>query len=230
LGSAFEARSRGCASLGCGVTTRRFASAWRKAVQNARDGVIGEVPDIQWRAHVACWCASNALRLDGDFVDCGVATGLLAGTICDFLQFQAITKTYWLFDTWSGLPIERFQGQARERAERTNQANYKEIFHIAQRNFAGYPNAKLVRGILPDTLSAVKIEKISYLSIDLNDALSEDQVIRELWPKIITGGFVLLDDYGFAGFEEQHEMWDRFAVDMNRTILTLPTGQGLLLK
>ena len=66
----------------------RFSAAWRKAVEGNVEGWRGNVPDIRWRAHVACWAASHALTLDGDFVECGVHTGLLSLTVCNYLDFN----------------------------------------------------------------------------------------------------------------------------------------------
>ncbi len=44
------------------------------------------------------------------------------------------------------------------------------------------------------------------------------------------GALVLLDDYGFYNHIEQKKAFDIFAKKKNVEILTLPTGQGLLIK
>ena len=42
---------------------------------------------------------------------------------------------------------------------------------------------------------------------------------------------MLLDDYALGEeFAEQKRCWDKFAKDKNLEILTLPTGQGLIIK
>jgi hypothetical protein len=51
----------------------KFVAAWDKTVQLSVEGWHGNVPDIRWRAHVACWAAKQALTLKGDFVECGAA-------------------------------------------------------------------------------------------------------------------------------------------------------------
>ena len=80
------------------LTEPSFAPRLGQGVQARQEGHDGKIPDIRWRAHVAMWCASNALRLDGDFVECGVHTGLLSVTVCEALQFATAPKTFWLFD------------------------------------------------------------------------------------------------------------------------------------
>jgi len=224
---------------GVGVSSRNlsfltqpdFVAAWDKAFKLGQEGHDGKIPDIRWRAHVAVWCASNALRLEGDFVECGVHTGLLSVTVCEALRFAAVPKTFWLFDTWSGIPIETLSGKERLHAEELNAHKFgKDVYALAKRNFAPYPNVKLARGILPDSLEAADIQKVAYLSIDLNNSVAERGVIERLWPKVTTGGMILLDDYGSRGFAPQHDMWDEFARSVNRKIMTIPTAQGLLIK
>ena len=41
---------------------------------------------------------------------------------------------------------------------------------------------------------------------------------------------MILDDYGFATYEEQTRAMNAFAAKRGVKIATLPTGQGLLLK
>jgi hypothetical protein len=41
---------------------------------------------------------------------------------------------------------------------------------------------------------------------------------------------VVLDDYGFEGHEVQKREQDKFAASKNIQILSLPTGQGLIIK
>src|SRR5438046_2094337 len=57
-----------------------------------------------WRLHVLCWAASQALSVEGDFVECGVLRGFCSGVICKYLDFETqVGRTYWLYDTFCGL-------------------------------------------------------------------------------------------------------------------------------
>jgi hypothetical protein len=51
-----------------------------------------------------------------------------------------------------------------------------------------------------------------------------------LWPRLVPGAFVLLDDYGWAAHVNQKHAWDGFAEKHGVMILPLPTGQGLIMK
>jgi hypothetical protein len=66
--------------------------------------------------------------------------------------------------------------------------------------------------------------------MDLNSPGAEVNTLRKLWPRIVAGGFIIFDDYGWKVFAKQKEEEDRFAAEKGLSILELPTGQGLLVK
>ena len=53
---------------------------------------------IVWRTHVVVWSAMQALRREGDFVECGCYKGTTAKIVCDYLGFANINKQYYLYD------------------------------------------------------------------------------------------------------------------------------------
>src|SRR5688572_29547356 len=52
------------------LSNKKCAESYRLGKRTA--ALEGLHFDIQWRAHVACWCATQALKFQGDFVECGV--------------------------------------------------------------------------------------------------------------------------------------------------------------
>lgn len=107
---------------------------------------------------------------------------------------------------------------------------YPECFDLAKQNFAPFKNAQLVRGKVPDTLGLVQIDKVAYLSIDMNITYPERKAIEHFWPKLSSGAIVILDDYGFAPYIEQKESMDDFAQSVGIRVAMLPTGQGMMIK
>ena len=58
---------------------------------------------IEWRVHMILWAAQHAMQLEGDFVECGVNTGILSLAVCDYLNFEKLAdRKFWLFDTFQG--------------------------------------------------------------------------------------------------------------------------------
>jgi hypothetical protein len=158
--------------------------------------------------------------------------GLLSITVCEYLGFRDAGPRFWLFDTFCGIPIDQLPPEDLKRAKKMNAKRYdSDVFPLAKRNFEPYPSVRLVKGALPLSLSeAAELERIAYLSIDLNNALAERNTMLALWDKMVPGALIVIDDYGHNGHLPQYDMWNEFAHSRDRRVVTLPTSQGLLIK
>jgi O-methyltransferase len=212
----------------------RFVSAYRRGMDSGH--AIGRPPGsredihIEWRIHMCCWAAWHARRLPGAFVECGTNTGIMSLAVCEYVDFNATGKNFYLFDTFEGIPPAQMSERERALGRAAENAMYPDCWEVAQRNFAPFPRARLVRGMVPDSLSRVEIGPVAYLCIDMNIAAPERAAIEHFWPRLVTGAPVILDDYGWTPYREQKESLDEFARLRGVEIATLPTGQGLLIK
>lgn len=186
---------------------------------------------IEWRLHVLLWAASQALRLPGDFVECGVNTGIFSLAICDYVDFNSSSKSFWLFDTFDGIPEDQVNERERNLGRLAeNSAWYSDCYEVAAANFAPFPRANLIRGRVPETLGTVEIDRVAYLSLDLNIVEPEVAAFEFFWEKLSPGAPIVLDDYGWSGHRPQKEALDVLAAERGIEILTLPTGQGLAIR
>jgi O-methyltransferase len=197
-----------------------------KAVRSVKQPPV----HIEWRVHIGCWAAQHAVRLPGDFVECGVCMGFLSSCVCSYIDFNSTNKFFYLFDTFQGIPQEQMAASERKHGMAMNEAAYWECYDITRQNFAHYPRVRLVRGKVPDTLNSVSIDKVCYLSLDMNIAAPELAALTFFWDKLVTGALVVLDDYGWQTHHQQKSALDKFVESKGAKIATLPTGQGLLIK
>jgi hypothetical protein len=205
----------------------RFVAAYQRgAVAEGYD------PKYYWRAHVALWCASVALALGGDFVECGVCRGMLSSSIMKYLDWNNTGRRFFLFDTFTGLDETQLTD---EEAGTGNLAQFREmykedLYDNAARNFSEFTNVKITQGSVPSTLSTVDIADVAYLSIDMNNTTPEIAALNHFWDKLQPGAPILLDDYGIASYEVQKRAFDAWAIERQVSILVLPTGQALMIK
>lgn len=192
------------------------------------DGTLLKNYDIQWRVHVLCWAASHASKLEGDFVDCGVGSGIFARSVINYIDFNSIHKKYYLLDTYTGLD-EKYSSPYE--MKRNDKLGYdkRNVFEEVKNTFEKF-NVEIIKGTVPDTLSEVKTDKVCYLSIDMNCVAPEVAALEFFWDKMVSGGIIVLDDYGYPGCIEQKEAHDAFAKSKNVKILSMPTCQGLIIK
>ncbi|WP_422133035.1 MULTISPECIES: TylF/MycF/NovP-related O-methyltransferase [unclassified Endozoicomonas] len=189
-----------------------------------------------WRVHIGLWAARSAIKLDGDFVECGVNAGFLSSSIMHDLEWDQHNKIFYLLDTFNGLD-ERYVSEAelKDGILDKNKKLIKDGFYVTssklvKENFSEWENVHIIEGSIPDTLTKITTNKIAFAHIDLNCAHPEVEALDYLWNKLVTGALVLLDDYAYYGYRHQKCAIDNFSVEKGFYVATLPTGQGLLIK
>lgn len=208
-----------------------FLKAYEKGRSTDRDRFLKGV-DIQWRIHTLCWAASYARHLEGDFVECGVRTGVFSKSIIEFLSFEKLQKRFLLIDSFAGVVPDLLSDSEMERerpgivADDVWQGIYQELIQ----QYQSIKNVSVVKGVVPEVLTSIHFEKIAFLSLDLNSALPEEKALEFLWDYLVPGGIIILDDYGYPGFELQQQVHDHFAESKNTSVLCLPTCQGIIIK
>ncbi|HVE48998.1 MAG TPA: TylF/MycF/NovP-related O-methyltransferase [Casimicrobiaceae bacterium] len=211
--------------------------AFLDAYARGRQALYGQ-PDYRWhwRIHTGLWAARTAATVEGDFVECGVNRGFLSSAIMHHIDWDTLGKTFWLLDTFAGLDERYVSQRERDRgAIDWNREKLDDGFYVSSPqsvidNFSQWKNVRIIVGTVPETLGQVTAERIAYLHLDMNCAPPEVAAIEYFWSRLAPGATVLFDDYAYVGFEAQKVALDAFARAHRVPILSLPTGQGLLIK
>jgi len=209
----------------------RFQNAYRFGMQV---GTLRRLDlHIEWRAWIALWAAEQALLVPGDFVECGVHTGILSGTIAHWTGFaKRADRTMWLLDTFDGLPEEQLNDGERAIGLQAYNNDYRNQDTLAQvtAKFRDYPNIRIVPGAVTGTLAQVTAKRVFFLLIRIKPTSTQFAAATHFWPKLSPGGVVLLDDYNWMPHIHQKRAFDAFAAERGLRVLGLPTGQGILIK
>lgn len=182
-----------------------------------------------WRLYILCWAAQRAKDLEGDFVECGVNKGASSRAIIHYINFDKLQKSFFLLDTFNGFSQDHLL-EAEKKSGTIFYDYYEECYDEVVAIFKPFSNVKLVRGTIPETLEQVPSKKIAYLHIDMNCVIPEIAAAEFFWNKLVSGAIVLLDDYGATNHFLQKNAFDEFAQRKGVAILSLPTGQGLIIK
>lgn len=198
----------------------RFNEAFGENVETAQES------SLTWRLHTLTWAAQQVSNLDGDYVECGVLKGFSMSVVAAYMDFAQLNKTMYLYDTFEGIP-KRYNSENRSNEPYLQHGN---MLKHAKERFAAYPNVKIIPGIVPDSFAHTCPEKIVFLHIDMNSSASEMAALEALYPRVIDGGIIIFDDYGWLAYREQTLAQDAFMRARGQYILELPTGQGLFIK
>lgn len=193
-----------------------FVAAWQANVESASDRAI------VWRRYVLACAAYHCVQLDGDFVECGTATGVGVKTIVDYLGGPAFPKPFWGYDLFEydastvdpGMPDHGPGAYERVCAK-----------------FASYPQVRMVKGLIPEAFATACPDKIAYLHIDLNQAAAEIASLEHLFDRMVPGGILVLDDYEWAGIYRGQKLAEDIWFEARKyRVMPLPTGQGIVIK
>jgi hypothetical protein len=186
--------------------------------------------------HVALWAAKASLRTPGDFVECGVNTGFVSSAVMQWLSWNGLNRRFFLVDTWAGPPINQYDetemknGKRRLAEEAMAAGAYVTDLDRVRCNFAEWPGVVIVQGSVPDILPRIPTTQVAFLHLDMNCAYPERAALEFFWERLSPGAIVLLDDYAYHGYEQQAAAMDAAASVIGADILSLPTGQGVIVK
>jgi hypothetical protein len=147
-----------------------------------------------------------------------VSTRILAR----YLEFGAVPKRWYLYDLFDN------PGGAGQGIHMTKHG--PGLYEQVVQSLAPYPNIEVVKGRVPEVFATSVPDQIAFLHLDLNDAGAEIAALTELFPRLVPGGMIVLDDYGWAAYRAQQDAEEPFFAARGHSVLELPTGQGLVIK
>lgn len=173
--------------------------------------------------------------LAGDIVECGVFKGV---SLSRLIKFRALfenpfSKKIIAFDTFGEFPEAHYEPDVKKREFFIKEAGSRSIEKdrlisiLQQLNL--YQNIELIEGNILDTMPRYKSKnphlKISLLHIDVDLYEPTKVCLEQLYPLLVRGGIVILDDYGaFAG---ANKAIDDFFAGQKLQIKKLPYSMAI---
>ena len=186
------------------------------------------LPNWHWNLQTVLWAVRRAKMLEGDLVELGVFKGHTTLFCADYVEFAGWPKRWFLYDTFEGIPDDQLDpGWAQ-----LNTEVYKGAFSFEEvrDRFAAFPNIEVVKGRVPEVLVGSAPERIAFLHVDLNNSAAEIAALDTLYDRVVPGGVIVFDDYGWMAARAQHDAENAWFAARGLQILPLPTGQGFFVK
>lgn len=155
----------------------------------------------------------SAEDIPGDMVECGVwKGGSIMSAAIRLLDNRCSTRDIYLYDTFEGMsePTENDVSPEGKRAAELLRANPKDkANHIwayspledvkRHMDSTGYPSMRVryVQGKVEDTIPGILPGRIALLRLDTDWYESTLHELEHLYPLLVPGGVLVLDDYGF---------------------------------
>lgn len=194
---------------------------------------ISKLGQLRWRHYIIYWSALYAARnTNGDtknIVECGVCDGFGVFFAMRALKYHGFEFTSYLYDAWEGMKEDYLL-----EGEMSNIGKYASLqLDNAKRNLSEFSeDAIFNKGFVPDSFQiSQNPDQVSWLHIDLNSAIATDECLKYFYEKVMSGGVILFDDYGFRRYVDTKKTVDAFFYNKeNVQLLHMPTGQAIVFK
>lgn len=191
-------------------TDQAFIDAWHFAHQNT-------LVD-QYRCYEIWQLTEQACKLpEGAFLEVGVWRGGTGGLIAAQAQRCGISENVYLCDTFTGVVKAGENDETYGGGEHADTSI--DVVESLVRDLQ-LTNVEILQGIFPDdTGAAVADHKFRLCHIDVDVYQSAKEVNQWVWDRLVPGGIVVYDDYGFQAcdgvlkcVEEQRQLDDRIVL------------------
>ncbi|MGH7775149.1 MAG: TylF/MycF/NovP-related O-methyltransferase [Candidatus Binatia bacterium] len=177
------------------------------------------------RCYMLVSLARYAVHLKGDFAECGVYKGGTALLLARVLKGRK--KMLYLFDSFRGLPkVNREKDPWFQEGwfSQDSVASVKQVL-------SDFLNITDIReGWIPGTFAGLENRFYAFVHLDVDLYRSTLDCCEYFYPRLVSGGVLLFDEYGFAAARGEKDAVDEFFAGKPESPIVLPTGQAIILK
>ena len=182
------------------------------------------------RCYVLLTLARQALALPGAWIECGVYKGGTAMLLAKVLDVHDGQATLHLFDTFQGMPAADSAIDLHRAGDYSGTSAAQVEARIRGVLRGTHVNVRLHPGWIPDTFAALGAERVALAHVDVDIRQSVLDCCAFLYPRMVPGGMIVFDDYGFLTCPGARAAVDEFFRDKPEHALVLHTGQAIVFK
>lgn len=175
--------------------------------------------------------ARHTCDLPGETAECGVLDGASSYLICSARQGNG-APMHHAFDSFEGLSSPQPEDRPDSPfAFRWAPGDLSVTLAEAMRKLGGFDNIRYYKGWIPDRFAEVAERRFSFVHVDVDLYQPTRDSIEFFYPRLVPGGILLCDDYGYHTCPGARKAFDDFAATVpERSVVHLPTGQGFIVK
>jgi O-methyltransferase len=141
------------------------------------------------------YIAANKLR--GDIVECGCFLGGMTAFLALLRNEFNLENAVLAFDSFSGFPIGSVDAFLGKPVGGPQYNNFKSaVIENIKAAVGSMHRIDLIEGYVENTIPESKLDKIALLRLDTDHYESTRIELSHLYPKLISGGVIIIDDYG----------------------------------
>lgn len=178
--------------------------------------------------------------LNGAMVECGCWKGLSSLMMCEALrahdpQFRG--QDYFIFDSFEGLSPRRPEDEIMDEKVTTRDL----IHNLDGHHFAAaemdvrnalqdFPEIEYIAGWLPQSLENQPERQYRFVHVDVDLYEPTHGCIEYFYPRLVTGGVLLCDDYGSLNWPGAKQAIDEFRAKNDVRFVSLSSASCVIMK
>ena len=174
-------------------------------------------------AYVLYCLARQALHLPGDFAEVGVYQGGTARLLADLLAGSG--RSLYLFDTFTGMPSTDATRDLHREGDFSDTSLERVRSLLRDR-----PGVLLRPGFFPQTAAGLEGDAFALVHVDVDIYRSVLDSCAFFYPRLVAGGVLVFDDYGWTSCPGARAAVDEFFGDRPEQPVYLPTGQAVVVR
>jgi Macrocin-O-methyltransferase (TylF) len=167
-------------------------------------------------------------RVAGDVAECGVYNGASACFLARHIVAGQLGKRLCLFDSFQGLSAPAdIDGDYWHAGALASEVD---VVKAALALLGPVPFVEFYKGWIPDRFPEVADRRFCFVHIDVDLYQPTLDSISFFYPRLESGGMILLDDYGFQSSPGVTAAVDEFMSGKPEPIVNLASGGALIMK
>ena len=169
--------------------------------------------------------AQQSLHLNGELWECGVYKGGTATLLAETVAKNGYRCVLRLFDTFEGMPATDSQKDLHSQGDFGDTSLKKVKDRVGSEEMVS-----IHKGFIPQTFTDFEDSIIAFAHIDVDIFKSVWDCCEFIYPKMLAGGFMIFNDYGFPSYPGARQAIDEYFMDKPEKPLILATGQAVVFK
>ncbi|MEQ8510158.1 MAG: TylF/MycF/NovP-related O-methyltransferase [Rhodospirillaceae bacterium] len=169
--------------------------------------------------------------LGGSIAECGTFRGLSSYVICKTIQTcnpSYLGEDFYGFDSFEGLSEPTAHDlQSSKKNPDAQAGKFSASLETVQDNLSSFPNATFFKGWIPDRFVEVSDKEFRFVHIDVDLYQPSKDAIEFFYPRLVSGGKIICDDYNWPG---QVKAIEEYCVPQNISIERTETNQAIIVK
>lgn len=165
---------------------------------------------------------------EGIILEVGVWRGGTGILMAKRLKYLGDKSTVYLADTFTGI-VKASDADSHYNGGEHADTSLEHVENLAK--LLGTDNIKILKGIYPEeTGHEIKDMPIRFCHIDVDVYESAKDIINEIWPRVVKGGIIIFDDYGFRTTEGINTFVNEQRQEKDRLVFYNLNGHAIMVK